>query len=117
MASNRVVARAEIRRRGDTAAWDLILDGEVFPFALRRQELEVEPLVDGDNPLLSLHLEVFVESVVGREAFNEFLAEEADASRVRSADYRDGLYEVGIFRYGTGQGVPESDFERLWNMR
>lgn len=85
-----VVKEAVVRRIGDTNGFELLLDGEVFPFHLDRQDIEVIDKLPGDkDPLLVMYLPVFVEKVVGAAEFNEFLAEEADRSRVRYADQRD----------------------------
>lgn len=83
---------------GTTGGWELLLDGEPFPFYLARQDLEVETLIDGDAPLRLMMLPVYVEQVVGAAEFNECLAEEADASRVRQADRRD-LREAGFINF------------------
>lgn len=81
----------EIRRRGDLPAFDLFIDGKIFPFAIARRQIEIEPLWPD---LYILHLPLFAESVIGLEEFNAFILEEDDRHRVRSADIRDSDSEV-----------------------
>lgn len=118
----RTIQRAEIRpREGASGAFDLVLDGEVFPYHIARQEVVEETLFEGVNApgLKSFTLTIYAEDVVGVEAFNECLAEEVDASRVRQADRHDLLVQYGwtdssVQTYS--KPVPESEFERLWNL-
>lgn len=87
--------RAEIIRKGDTSGFELRLDGILFPWHIAREDAEVTCLYKHPTePWNVLRIGIIVMGpVTGAEAFNEYLAEEADASRVRSADHRDMLNE------------------------
>ena len=93
-----IVRKAEIVRARHSG-FELVLDGFTFPWHIEREAVEVEELAPG---VYSLRIGILVDgSVVGADEFNEFLAEEADASRVRRADRRDLMQHVmmtGILR-------------------
>lgn len=117
-----MLKRFEIRRRGDTEGFDLLLDGEVLPFQLERTGVVVNTI--SDAPLLySCQFGIFAEEVVGVEEFNEQLAEEADAARVRAADRRQAVVEEAMHHRGAVFHWPsspdaflftEAEFKRMW---
>jgi hypothetical protein len=88
------VKYAEIRRiEGRTSGFELVLDGVVFPWHIERQDVEVTDLFN-DDTMHVLRIGIIIDGpVIGAEAFNEYLAEESDRSRVWRADYRDMLNE------------------------
>lgn len=106
----KLVKNAVIRKRGK-GEWELVLDGQIFPWQVEREPPEVENLVpEGFGPpLYALRIGILVdESVDGLAGFVEFLAEEEDSARVRAADLRD----LGVEIYGSA--VALADFWEKW---
>lgn len=84
-----VVRNADLVHVGE-GRFKLYLDGNEFPWHLHREEAEVTELTTGKNPVYTLMLPVLVDgTITGVAEFNEKLADEVDASRVRRADRRD----------------------------
>ncbi len=117
-----MVHTAEVRPLpGSSGGFELLLNGRVFPHYLSREPVEVTHLISGDAPLYKIRLEVYAERVAGFTEFNEFMAEEADAARVRQADRHDARLEhwrtlPDNATHLVGQLVPESEFQKLWEM-
>lgn len=93
---------------GRSGAFELVLDDVVFPWHITREAVEVEKPFGDSDPWCVLHIGIIVGGPVsGAEAYNEYLAEEADQSRVRQADLLDQPS-------GFGSPVPVEEFDRLW---
>lgn len=93
----RTIKSAEIRHLGN-GRFTLLLDGEEFPYHMARNDVYVETLIHAPSRqmhILELHL--YVEGpITGVLEFNDKLADEADASRVRYADRRDLMLNYGL---------------------
>lgn len=102
--------RAEIRRKGDMAGFELLLDGEVFPWHIEREAVDVVCLTgDSADPWYALRFGVIIGGpVIGADEFNAYLDDEADRSRVRRADQRDIVLGAG------GRAAPTVPAGCIW---
>lgn len=82
---------------GRSGAFELVLDGTVFPWRITREAVVVEKPYGISDPWSVLRLGLVVSGPVeGAREFNEYLAEKADMARVRQADRRDLMDDLGL---------------------
>ncbi len=85
---------ASITRKGDTGSWELSIQGVRFPWPITRDPVQLTDITGPPDNVYVLNIGLLIEGpITGAAEFNEFLDEEADARRVRSADHRELLHE------------------------
>lgn len=85
----KVAKTIELRRIGNTIGFELLIDGEVFPWSINREPVEVTNLCPRGQALYEVRIGIFADQAIGTDEFNEQLLDEADSHRVRWADDRD----------------------------